>query len=136
MYQVFPVLFLAYSKIRLVGEGLGNEATVAIRLVHNCYTLLHLYIASQRAKQESLRKMKKLVFLNHLQRLVECTSNMLNPDYGFGHFSMLQSTHTVDREFSSLKYFRPCAERQKLNTRNIKMRIRATLRNRRATKYF
>ena len=89
MYQVFPVLFLAYSKIRLVGEGLGNEATVAIRLVHNCYTLLHLYIASQRAKQESLRKMKKLVLLNHLQRLVECTSNMLNPDYGFVHTQVL-----------------------------------------------
>ena len=64
-------------KVRLVGEGLGNEATVAIWLVHNYYTLLHVYIASQRVKQESLRTMKKRMPLNHLQRL-ECISNMLN----------------------------------------------------------
>ena len=33
--------------------------------------------------------MKKLVLPNHLQRLVECTSNMLNPDYGFVHTQVL-----------------------------------------------
>ena len=92
-------------KVRLVGEGLGNEATVAIWLVHNCYTLLHLYIASQRAKEESLRKMKKLMLLNHLQRLVECTSNMLNPGYGFVHTQVLVTF--------------PCYNQHKAETRAI-----------------
>ena len=38
-------------------------------------------------------------------------------------------------KFSPLKYFHPHTEQQKLNTQ-IKRHIRATLRNRRATKYF
>ena len=53
---------------QMVGEGLGRDYCCCLTCVWLLYCVTS--VASQRAKQGSLRKMKKLVLLNHLQRLV------------------------------------------------------------------
>ena len=49
---------------------------------------------------------------------------------------ILASIYRRSGNFRRLKYFRLHAERQKLNMQKIKTHIRATLWNRRMTKYF